>query len=327
MMNIRQPKTVQSAARELLSRAGQKRQILLVYCGILLAANLLTTGLDLGLSAMMSRSGGLGNLGTRSLLSTFQTLLPLANTLVLLVLDLGLLAAMLRISREQFTSPQTLRTGLARFFPMLRLTLLQIPIYLILGIAASYIGMVIYFVSPLFQSAVDYLTPLMTTGADAQQMLNALLADEAALNGFLQTLIPMYVLVLVLYLAMMIPVSYRLCMAKLVILDDPRAGAFRAVAESFKMTRRNCMALFKLDLSFWWYYLLTVLVSALSMAEVFLPMSEAMAWGSYAAALLLQAGIYYFFRPKLEVSRCLIYNAIRPKPQQNGVVLGNIFQM
>ena len=87
------------------------------------------------------------------------------------------------------------------------------------------------------------------------------------------------------------------------------------------------MALFKLDLSFWWYYLLTVLVSALSMAEVFLPMSEAMAWGSYAAALLLQAGVYYFFRPKLEVSRCLIYNAIRPKPQQNGVVLGNIFQM
>lgn len=327
MMNIRQPKTVQSAARELLSRAGQKRQILLVYCGILLAANLLTTGLDLGLSAMMSHSGGLGNLGTRSLLSTFQTLLPLANTLVLLALDLGLLAAMLRISREQFTSPQTLRTGLARFFPLLRLTLLQIPIYLVLAFAAAYAAVIVWLLTPLANSAMEVMLPLVSGGADPQQAVNALLADEAIMMDFMQALIPMYILALAAMAAVMIPVSYRIGMARQVILDDPRAGAFRALSESFKMTRRNCMALFKLDLSFWWYYLLTVLVSALSMAEVFLPMSEAMAWGSYAAALLLQAGVYYFFRPKLEVSRCLIYNAIRPKPQQNGVVLGNIFQM
>ena len=327
MMNIRQPKTVQSAARELLSRAGQKRQILLVYCGILLAANLLTTGLDLGLSAMMSRSGGLGNLGTRSLLSTFQTLLPLANTLVLLVLDLGLLAAMLRISRGQFTSPQTLRTGLARFFPMLRLILLQIPIYLALGVLATYAAMMLFFVTPLSNAAMELLTPIVTAGASSQQVMDMLLTDEAFLAGFLQAIIPMYIIVLVLLLGLMIPVSYRLGMAKLVILDDPRAGAFRAVSESLKMTRRNCMAFFKLDLSFWWYYLLTLVVSVLSMAESFLPLSEAMGWLLYGAALLLQTLIYYFLRPRLEVSRCLIYNAIRPKPQSSGVAIGNIFQM
>lgn len=325
MMNIRQPKTVRSVARELLSRAGQLRQILLIYCGLLLASYLVTTGLNVGLDSMMSRSGGLGNLGTRSMLSTLQALLPLANTLVMLVLDLGLLAAMLRISRGQYTSPQTLRTGLARFFPMLRLILLQIPIYLALGVLAMYAAL--FFVTPLSNAAMELLTPIVTAGASSQQMMDSLLADEAALMSFFRAIAPMYGIVLVLLLGLMIPVSYRLGMAKLVILDDPRAGAFRAVSESLKMTRRNCMAFFKLDLSFWWYYLLTLLVSVLSMAESFLSLSEAMGWLLYGAALLLQTLIYYFLRPRLEVSRCLIYNAIRPKPQSSGVAIGNIFQM
>ena len=327
MMNIRQTKTLKLTARELLSRAPQLRQILLVYCGIVLASCLVTTGLGQGLGSLISRSGGLGNLGTRSMLSTFQTLLPIAHTLVLLVLDLGLLAAMLRISRGQFTSPQTLRTGLARFFPMLRLILLQIPIYLALGIAAMYAAMMLFFLTPLSNSAVKLLMPMVTAGTNPQQMVDTLLADEATLTNFFRAIAPMYGIVLALFLGLMIPVSYRLGMAKLVILDDPRAGAFRAVSESLKMTRRNCMAFFKLDLSFWWYYLLTLLVSVLSMAESFLPLSEAMGWLLYGAALLLQTLIYYFLRPRLEVSRCLIYNAIRPKPQSSGVAIGNIFQM
>ena len=327
MMNIRQTKTLKLTARELLSRAPQLRQILLVYCGIVLASCLVTTGLGQGLGSLISRSGGLGNLGTRSMLSTFQTLLPIAHTLVLLVLDLGLLAAMLRISRGQFTSPQTLRTGLARLFPLLLLTLLQIPIYLALGIAAMYAAMMLFFLTPLSNSAVKLLMPMVTAGTNPQQMVDTLLADEATLTNFFRAIAPMYGIVLALFLGLMIPVSYRLGMAKLVILEDLQAGAFRALSESFRMTRRNCMAFFKLDLSFWWFYLLNLLVSVLSLAESFLPLSESMDWLLYGAALLLQTLVCYFLRPRLEVSRCLIYNAIRPKPQSTGVAIGNIFQM
>lgn len=326
-MNIRQPKTVKAAARERLSRAGQLRQILLIYCGILLASCLVVTGLNLILNNRMSHSGGLGNLGTRSMLSTIQTLLPVAQNLVLLALDLGLLAAMLRISRGQFTSPQTLRTGIARFFPLLRLTLLQIPIYLVLAFAAAYAAVIVWLLTPLANSAMEVMLPLVSGGADPQQAVNALLADEAIMMDFMRALIPMYILALAAMAAVMIPVSYRIGMAKLVILDDPRAGAFRALSESFKMTRRNCMAFFKLDLSFWWYYVLMLLISVLPLLELFLPVSEAVGWMLYAAALLVQVLVYYFLRPRLEVSRCLIYDAIRPKPQEGGVVLGNIFQM
>lgn len=326
-MNIRHPKTVKSVARELLSRAGQLRQILLVYCGILLASCLVTTGLGQGLGSLMSRSGGLGNLGTRSLLSTLQTLLPMAHTLVLLVLDLGLLAAMLRISRGQFTSPQTLRTGLARFFPLLRLLLLQIPIYLALGLAMVYASMMVFFMTPLSNGVIELLTPMVNSGADPQQLVTMLTTDDAALMAFLKAVAPMYGILLVLMAAVMIPVSYRLGVAQLVIVEDPRAGAFRALSESFRMTRRNCMAFFKLDLSFWWYYLASMLVNVLPFLDSVVPMSESAGWLLYGLSLVLQIGLYYFFRPRLEVGRCLIYNAIRPKPQSNGQAIGNIFRM
>ena len=326
-MNIRHPKTVKSVARELLSRAGQLRQILLVYCGILLASCLVTTGLGQGLGSLMSRSGGLGNLGTRSLLSTLQTLLPMAHTLVLLVLDLGLLAAMLRISRGQFTSPQTLRTGLARFFPLLRLLLLQIPIYLALGLAMVYASMMVFFMTPLSNGVIELLTPMVNSGADPQQLVTMLTTDDAALMAFLKAVAPMYGILLVLMSAVMIPVSYRLGVAQLVIVEDPRAGAFRALSESFRMTRRNCMAFFKLDLSFWWYYLASMLVNVLPFLDSVVPMSESAGWLLYGLSLVLQIALYYFFRPRLEVGRCLIYNAIRPKPQSTGQAIGNIFRM
>ena len=326
-MNIRHPKTVKSVARELLSRAGQLRQILLVYCGILLASCLVTTGLGQGLGSLMSRSGGLGNLGTRSLLSTLQTLLPMAHTLVLLVLDLGLLAAMLRISRGQFTSPQTLRTGLARFFPLLRLLLLQIPIYLALGLAMVYASMMVFFMTPLSNGVIELLTPMVNSGADPQQLVTMLTTDDAALMAFLKAVAPMYGILLVLMAAVMIPVSYRLGVAQLVIVEAPRAGAFRALSESFRMTRRNCMAFFKLDLSFWWYYLASMLVNVLPFLDSVVPMSESAGWLLYGLSLVLQIGLYYFFRPRLEVGRCLIYNAIRPKPQSTGQAIGNIFRM
>ena len=326
-MNIRQPGTLRRTARELLERAPQLRQILLVYCGILLASCLVVTGLGQVVSRLMARSGGLGNLGTRSLLGTVQTLLPIAHTLILLALDLGLMAAMLRISRGQYTSVQTLRTGIARFFPLLLLTILRVVIYGALAIASTYAAMMLFFLTPMSNSVVELLLPMVSTGADPQQVVNTLLMDEAAMLSFLRAVAPMYAILAVVFLGLLIPVSYRLGVAELVILEDPRAGAFRAMSASIKMTRRNCMAFFRLDLSFWWYFLLTAVVAVLPMLDMFLPMSEATGWALYGLSLLIQVLTYYFLRPRLEVSRCLIYNAIRPKPQPTGQAIGNIFQL
>jgi hypothetical protein len=67
-------------------------------------------------------AGGLGNIGTRSILSSLQTMLPLVQSVVILCLDVGFMAAMLRVARGQYVSQNTLRLGFDRFWVMLRYT-------------------------------------------------------------------------------------------------------------------------------------------------------------------------------------------------------------
>ena len=47
----------------------------------------------------------------------------------------------------------------------------------------------------------------------------------------------------------------------------------------------------------------------------------------YILYLMLQLVAFYFLRNKIEVAYCLFYNAVKPKEETGGVVLGNIFQM
>ena len=92
----------------------------------------------------------------------------------------------------------------------------------------------------------------------------------------------------------------------------------------------------RLDLSFWWYYLLLFLASllcygdlVLAMLGVSLPLSSSVSYFLfYALFLAAQFGIYWFCLSRVEVTYALAYDSLRPKePEDKSVVLGNIFQM
>lgn len=331
-MNIRQPKTVKALAVQRLGRAGTLGSIMRAFCGILLAECLVVTAAGYFLDYRISQTGGLGNMGLRSVLSTFQTVLPYVHTLVLMALELGLANAMLRISREQYASPQSLRMGLSRFWPLLRCELLKLMVYGALGFGAMYVSMAVFLVTPMARTSMAILEPLMVSTTDVNAVLDALLSDEATAMAFLQAVLPMYIIFFAVFLALMLPLSYRLRVTSYILVDKPTVGAFRALTESLRMTRRNAMAFFKLDLSFWGYYVLSFLATAVSYGDLLLPLvgiqPKVHSLVFYGAYLLLQAAIYYFLRPRMEVSAALIYDAIRPKdPPSQGQVLGNIFQM
>ena len=88
------------------------------------------------------------------------------------------------------------------------------------------------------------------------------------------------------------------------------------------------MKLFKLDLSFWWFYALELLLAAVSMGDmilmaagVVLPVpAEAAYWGCQLLAAAGQLGLYYLARPKLEVAYALCYESFsvpeEPKPRK-----------
>ena len=144
---------------------------------------------------------------------------------------------------------------------------------------------------------------------------------------------------LAIFLAVMlvfgVPMLYRLRLADYVLYDHPETGALYALRQSRLMMRGNRWAMFQLDLSFWWYFLLAALSAAvnyggllLSLIGVSLPISDnGAAILFFLLSTVLDFVVIYRFRSKLEVTYALVYNSLKPPETTGGAVLGNIFQM
>ena len=159
--------------------------------------------------------------------------------------------------------------------------------------------------------------------------------DEVMQLAFLKSIAPVYVIFLLMFALLAIPLLYRYRMVSYVLIDNPAVGGLAALRRSSRMMKGNCMALFRLDLHLWWYYALSALAATVAYADtlaallgISLPVSADVAYYLFFGVYLVaQAALYYFLSNRIEVTYALAYEQIAPKPQENSVVLGNIFQM
>lgn len=334
MMQNRELK--QQAAAQ-LEKATQEKKLSLCYAGAVCGVSVLFMALDLLISSRIPQTGGLSTIGLRSFLSTLSSILPIISFVLSMCLGFGYLGGMLRVSRGQYTSPNALRTGFERFWPLLRLTMLKGLILAGLSIGATYLATTIYTLSPLSDSLLETLQPMLSGGSILNEGTAAVGAvlDAGVMDTVYDAMLPISVIFLIIMAVFVVPILYRFRLTDYVLLDHPEAGALYAIRQSKVMMRSNRLSMFKLDLSFWWFYGLIVLSTLLSYGVVFLgligvtlPISE-----DLAAILffLLSTGadfaIIYFFRAKLEVTYALAYNSLKPPETSQGAVLGNIFQM
>lgn len=329
-MFIPSVRELKSDAARAMGRAREPKKVILAYALITVAIAAVLTVLNAFLSNQIEGTGGLANFGIRSILSTAQNALPVLQSVVLMCLEFGYFHAILRLSRGQYADHTDLKVGFHRFGAILRLSFLQYSLLLVVVTMLFYLSMQIFLLTPLAAPLVELLTPIAEAGVDAATML-----DEATLNVAFKEMIPLFILYGVLCCAVLIPMSYRLRMATYILLDDPQGKAMRAVRTSFRIMRRNGIRLFKLDFSFWWYHLLVLLASLVSYADMLLPMmgiqlpiNETISFYLfYFIYLAMLFAIYYFLRNGVEITYAKAYDAIRDKPVDNGVVLGNIFDM
>lgn len=331
-MDIRNISSMKATAAQRLNNAGQQKKISLIYAGITVASAVLITVVNYILGLQIDQSGGLSNMGTRTLLSTLRTMLPLALSMFLMCLDVGYIAAMLRISRDQYTSPNTLRAGFERFWPLLRYTILQSFIFIGIMFVSAYVAVQVFLLTPLSQNTMAILLPM----AEAGILDPATIADDAIYGELMLSMLPALVMTGILYAVLCIPIMYQYRMTYYVLLDKPGMGAMAAMRESRKMMKRNRFKLFRVDVSFWWYHGLCFLASLicygddlLPMLGIALPFSETVSYFLfYALFLVMEFGIYYLIRNRVEVTYALAYEALKPEePKNDGIVLGNIFQM
>ena len=332
-MDIRNTCHLKSFAADRTANAPQEKKILLIYCGLTMGLSLLSLVVRHVLGLQIDQLGGLSNLSRRSMLSAVQSMLPLVVSLVVMCIELGYMAAMLRIARGQYASPNTLRLGFDRFWTLLRCSVFQGLIYGALILAAVYAAAMVFVMSPWGTTFTEQVSPLMANVS----LLNPQMAiDESAAMALIPSMIPMFVMVAIAVCLLVIPTAFRFRMANYVIIDKPGKGALFALRESKKMMRGNCRKLLKLDLSYWWYFLLLLAISSVGNLDLYLtsfgvklPMSaDAAYFLFYIAYLALQLAAYYFLRNRVEVTYALAYDSIKPEePKDNGVVLGNIFNM
>lgn len=337
-MELPRSSVLKNTAKHRLENAGETGKIVLIYTGILTAVSAIATVAQYALGKGISQTGGLQNMGLRSVLGTVSSLLPVVQVLMILCLGLGFTAAMLRTARGQYTSPRTLKAGVERFWVLLRCSLLQGMIYLGIGIGSVYLTILIFTLTPLSDAAVERLMPLLTASGKSLGELPKI--DAAMEDAMLEALGPMVPVILLIFLgiflALSLPLMYRYRMADYLLVDRPGIGALAALRESRFLMQGNRLRLFRLDLSFWWFYALSMLATVICYGDVLmqifgipLPFSaDAGYFLFYGAYLAVNFAIYYFFVARVECTYAAAYDALAPRQQpQQGAVLGNIFQM
>ena len=323
-MSIPSAKYLKKKASNRLQSGNDPKKVVLVYAGIAALSSLVVTVVQDLLDSRISQTGGIQNIGTRSMLTTADTVLTIAQLLLVMCLTLGYTGSMLRIARGQYASPNSLKAGGERIWELLRTRLLQMLIMTAAAFALCFLVINVCLLTPLSNRVIAVMG---TVSAEV------LLADDLALIGFYSAMLP----IILIYLVALVPLLwYFSCTYRMVdylLIDRPQLGAFGALRESRRMMQGNMKMMLRVDLSFWWYYLLQALVSVLVYLNMVLALfsiglpPEVLYWGTVVLYLVADFALRYFFSNKVAVTYALFYDSLCPKQEQSGAVLGNIFQM
>lgn len=327
-MNIRDRKGLkQTAASRLSAAAYNPRLLILIHTGVSLGVTLLITVINYILQQQIGSTGGLSGIGLRTYLTTAQSALQLAGTLLLPFWEIGMVYAAIQIARSQPARPADLTAGFRRFGPVLRLMLLQSSIFFALAFLCINLSSGIFMMTPLSDPLYNILVPLLQEAAASNAAAPAI--DEATIAALTDAMMPMLPIFLVLLVLLTAPVLYRLRMANYLIMEEKKTGALDALITSWRMTRGRVFSLFRLDLSFWWFYGLQALAfllsygdSFLSLLGVSLPISADGAYFLfYGVYLGITLALYWRFGSYLQTTYAVAYDTLRyqsampaPKP-------------
>lgn len=266
------------------------RKLVAIHSGVILGASLLSAVVSWMLGSMET-AGGLSGMGTQAALSTAQSFLELVQLILSPFWGAGLTFVALSWVRHQQSAPSSLLEGFRRFKPVLSSGLM-------LGI--RYLGFML--LAALIAANLILFTPMAAPLYGAGLESNASTTDMLAALGDQATpfLIGYAAIFAVFFALFALPFHYRYRMTPWLIMDKPGTGGMQAMFVSQLMTQRRRMAMFKLDLKFWWYYLAQFAAMAVSIVGAFL--SPAVYWCCLVCSMAVQFGVSVLARPRLEAA-------------------------
>ena len=318
-MDIQDRRGLKHLAAEKLNGIPNARRIVLIWAGASALVSLLVSFISFLLDGQIEGTGGLSGIGLRSILTTAQTLFSLANVVLMPFWSLGYTACVLRFSRDADCQPQNLFEGFRRIGPAFRMMLLRALLYMGVILLAGNLASILFSMSPSSLAMYE----LMELHEEA--FLAGTVSDAVAME-LLIAMKPMLIGGGLLCAAVLIPVLYRLRLAEFRLMDEPRCRARVSLLESNRLMRRNGWALFRLDLSFWWYFLAELLAASLCYGDILLtafgiplPMGSDLAFFLfYVLGLGAQVALLYYKGNFVQTTYALFYRALsapKEKPQ------------
>lgn len=320
-MNIRDRRAIHQRSRQVLAQApADPRHVALAYTCITAALALIVTVLSGFFTDRIANTGGLGNMGLRSLLSTGQTVLPILQLLINSCLGFGYYWAVLRMARGEEALPGDLAMGFRNWGAVLRLLLFQSVIYGIIGFGSMYLSIYIFLLTPYADPFYAAMEPVLQ---NTSVLNSSIVVDGAMAAAVSESILPMFLIWALVLVVFGLPMYYNYRMSNFCLAENPRRGALAAIFGSRRMLRRNRFALFRLDLSFWWFYGLQILISLLCYGDVLLSLMGVRLpfdptftyYFFFILSLILQIVTYYFFMNRVYVAYALAYQSLKEPPQ------------
>jgi uncharacterized membrane protein len=306
-MKLDDRRGLKAAARAAMAAADYSpRKLILIHTGITVLASLLLYLVTGYMQAQIEQTGGLGGAPIRVMLSTAVSVLQMLFNLVLPFWQIGFLYAAMQIVRGKSAGPDSLREGFRQAWLVLKTQLLLSLFACGLIFACYYAAYTIYLMTPLSK---DLMTAMMGTDVDA--MMAAM--EEA--------LLPICLLMLPPLLVVGLWFSYRIRLVDYVLMDAPGVGAMAVIRRSWKLMKGNFGKLLKLDLSFWWFYALEILLMLVAYADMLLPLiGIQLPWPelvqTYAPLVVYQLLIlllYWWRGSQIQLTYACFYEAALPE--------------
>lgn len=304
--------SIKSTAYQQVADAGNATRLMLLHAGIPAAISLVLTFISYLLSLQIEDTGGLGGLGQRSLLQSAQSMLQVISVIFSVFWTCGLHRITLLWSRGERALDSDLLAGFHHIGPVLRTGVLRFVLYIAVVLLAFQLSTLVFSMTPLAAG----LTAL------AQQLVDdpSFMPTESQLLDAMKPYLPF---LLVFLMILVVPVFYRLRMMEFALMDAPEKGALHAWRMSMWMMRGNCWKLFKLDLHFWWFYLLECLTAFLFYGDWALQLLD-MDFGLSADLLFFlacilglaaQLALYVWRKNQVMTAYALIYQTWKPQEQ------------
>ena len=308
------------AAASLRAAAYPPSRLLAIHSGVMAGVSLVIAAISYILEHAIKPAGGLSAMDLQATLSTIQVMLRLAQLVVMPFWAAGLSYAAIGIARGRRTGPSDLTEGFYRFKPLLTSNLLIAVQYLVRAFISLYLSLQLMVFTPVAHKLYDAAVKLEE---EPELGLAALLGQD-----YVPVMVTYAVIFGVVFLAVCLPVFYRYRLTSYLIMDDQEKGGIRAMLRSRMLMLRRRWDLAKLDLSFWWYYLLLGLGMALSCGDlilaaagVTLPVPDGVAyWIFLCLGLLVQLAVKILAGPKVAVTYAHRYDRyLKDLPPQRKV--------